>query len=453
MQFTEPDSHSAESLSRENEELRRQLQALRSGEIGLATASLPRAGFRPSKITIVSLILFALILIVVGFLAGYLPMQHRRSVVIAESHREADALPCVKVVKVARGSGNGGLQLPGSIQAINEAPVLARTDGYLKSRFVDLGDHVKVGQPLAQVEAPEMEDQLRAARAALDQTRAGLEQTAANLEQGKSDLELAKVSAERWAALTKAGIAAQQENDKYRLEHQSRIANVHSLEKAMNAQKSGVAAAEANVARMEKLKSYQVVKAPFDGVITLRNIDAGALISSGNTLLFRIAQTGKLKMYVNVPQSWVSSVRQGQAARIRASGVSGREFTGTVARTANALDPTSRTLLVEVTVLNSDGVLMPGMSAQVDLSTTRRDAPIAIPADTLMIRANGAEVALVRPDGTVHVQKIEVGRDYGDRLEVLNGLKEGDMVVQNPGDVVREGLKVEYLGSAARAGR
>ncbi len=448
MQSTEPSSQSSEELRRENEDLRRQLQALRPGATGSSSGS--RSGWIPSKVTIFALTLFALTLTVVAFLAGYLPMQQRRSVVIAQTHREEEALPRVQVVVAARDGAGGGLQLPGGIQAINEAPILARTDGYMKARFVDLGDRVKAGQPLAELDAPEMEEQLRAARASLEQARAGVEQAGANLEQGKSDLELAKVSAQRWGDLAKAGIAAQQDNDRYRLEYQSRTAGVHALEKALNVQKSSVAVAEANVSRMENLKSYKIVKAPFDGTITLRNVDAGALVSAGNTLLFRIAQTQTLRMYVSVPQIWVSSVRAGQTATIRVSGLPGRQFTGTVAHTAKALDPTSRTLLVEVNVPNGDGALLPGMSAQVDLSAPRRDPPIVIPADALMIRSNGAEVAVLRPNGTVHVQKIQVGRDYGDRLEVLGGLSEGDTVVQNPGDMVREGVKVEAVRAAAR---
>ena len=433
---------STESLRRENEELRRQLEALRS-------PSPVRPGWSPSKTTIFALTLFALTLVVVAFFAGYLPMQHRRSVVIAEAHREETALPRVQVVQVTRADGKSGLQLPGSIQAITEAPIMSRTDGYLKTRFVDLGDRVKAGQPLAEIDAPEMEELLKGARATLEQTRAALDQAAANLEQGKSDLELAKVSAQRWGDLAKAGVASRQDDDRYRLEYQAKTSNVRALEKALNAQKSSVAAAEANVARMENLKSYKVVKAPFDGVITLRNVDAGALVSAGNTLLFRIAQTQKLRTYVGVPQSWVSSVRPGQTALIRTSAFPGREFKGTVARSASALDPTSRTLLVEVNMPNSEGALMPGMSVSVDLSAPRRDAPLVIPADALVIRANGSEVAVVR-DGVVHVQKIQVGRDYGDRLEVLDGLNEADMVVQNPGDIVRAGMRVDAVAATTR---
>lgn len=444
MHASAPEPPDAESLRRENEELRRQLHALRSSGRPVAAA---RAGWSPSKTTIVALGLFIVVLIAIAFLAGYLPMQHRRAVVIAETHHEEAAIPRVQVVPVQRAGANTALQLPGNIQAITEAPILARTDGYMKARFVELGDHVKAGQTLAELDAPEMEEQLHAARATLDQARASLDQAEANLEQGKSDLELAKVSAQRWGDLAKSGIVAQQENDKYRLEYQAKTASVKALEKALNVQKNAIAAAEANVARMENLKSYKYVKAPFAGVITLRNVDAGALVSAGNTLLFRIAQTDRLRTYVSVPQTWVSSVHPGQAASIRVAGLPGREFAGTVARTANALDPASRTLLVEVNVPNPTGALLPGMSGQVDLSAPRRDAPLVIPADALVIRSNGSEVAVVRPDRTVHVQKIEVGRDYGDRLEILHGLTEGDTVIQNPGDVVREGMKVDPVAA------
>jgi RND family efflux transporter MFP subunit len=154
-------------------------------------------------------------------------------------------------------------------------------------------------------------------------------------------------------------------------------------------------------------------------------------------------------MYVSVPQIWVGSVRAGQTAKIRAIGLPGREFTGTVARTANALDPTSRTLLVEVNVPNSGGELMPGMSVQVDLSASRLNTPLIIPADALVIRSNGSEVAVVGANGIVHIQKIQIGRDYGDRLEVVNGLTEGDTLVRNPRDVVREGTKVEVVVTEA----
>jgi len=183
-------------------------------------------------------------------------------------------------------------------------------------------------------------------------------------------------------------------------------------------------------------------------VITLRNVDTGALVNAGNTLLYRIAQTSTLRTYVSVPQDYASSVHPGQSATLTVSNLPGRQFHGKVARSANALDPASRTLLAEIQVPNSDGALLPGMYAQVDLSERRPDAPIMIPADALVVRANGAEVVVV-DKGVAHLRKITPGRDYGDRLEVLGGLQEGDTVVQNPGDVLSEGQKVEPVRVAS----
>jgi RND family efflux transporter MFP subunit len=191
------------------------------------------------------------------------------------------------------------------------------------------------------------------------------------------------------------------------------------------------------------MRGYQVVRAPFDGVITLRNVDAGALVNSGSTLLFRIAQTATLRTYVNVPQTYANAVKPGQPAVLTVSNLPGRRFTGTVARSASALDPGSRTLRVEIRVPNADNMLLPGMYAQVELSSARTSPPLLVPSDALIVRADGAQVAVVRPDHTVHLQKIVVGRDYGDRLDVVGGLEEGQTIIANPGDVAREGVKVD----------
>jgi RND family efflux transporter MFP subunit len=198
------------------------------------------------------------------------------------------------------------------------------------------------------------------------------------------------------------------------------------------------------------MKSYRVVTAPFDGVVTLRNVDTGALVNTGTTLLFRIAQTATLRMYVNVPQMHASAVHLGDSASLTVSNLPGRQFTGTVARTANSLDPASRTLLVEVHVPNASGVLLPGMYAQVELSSSRADPPLLIPSDALIVRADGAQVAVVQRDHRVHLKKVEVGRDYGDRVEVMSGLREGDSVIANPGDVVREGVAVDPVPVAGK---
>ena len=432
-----------ERLQRENQELRRQLEELNGAKLGGADTGLPGKLWHPSGITIWSIFLTAIAVISVAFLSGYLPLQKRRAVLAGEVREQEHTLTRVEVIEVARASGKSMLQLPGSIQAITEAPILARADGYILHRTVDIGDHVHAGQPVAEIEAPEMEEQVRQSKANLQLARAAMDQALANYQQGKSDTELARVTAQRWSNLAAKGVVSRQENDQYQSQYQSRMAALESLEKAVGVQRSNVAAAEANLARIERMQSYLVVKAPFDGVITLRNVDVGALVNSGSTLLFRIAQTSTLRTYLNVPQEQASSVRAGQPARLSVSNLPGRQFSGTVARTANSLDPASRTLLVEVHVPNREGALLPGMYARVELVSPRTDAPLLIPSDALIARGEGMEVAVVREDHRVHVQKIEVGRDYGDRLEVAAGLRDGDMVIANPGDAVREGLEVQ----------
>jgi RND family efflux transporter MFP subunit len=434
-----------ERLRKENEALRRQILDLQEKEHSSAHTGPPTKLWRPSALTIWCLFLAATVLLIVGFLAGYIPLEKRQKLIRAESHQQEQALPRVEVIQVGRSSRNSEMQLPGNIQAVTEAPLLARASGYIKRRMVDIGDRVKSGQPLAEIEAPELVDQVRQATAALQQAQAALDQALANYEQGKSDMEFARVTAERWSNLSKGGIVSSQDNDQYQTQYQSRVAGVKALEKAIAVQRSNITAADANLARLQEMERYRVVRAPFDGVITLRNVDVGALVNSDSTLLFRIAQTGTLRTYVNVPQVNAGSIRAGQPARLRVSNLPGRDFAGTVARTANALDPTSRTLLVEVHVPNPEGLLLPGMYAQVDLSSARSNPPLLVPSDALIVRADGTTVALLRPDHTVHLQKIEAGRDYGDRLEILSGLREGDTIIPNPGDIAREGVEVDPI--------
>jgi RND family efflux transporter MFP subunit len=441
----EIDLAETEKLRKEVEDLKRQLQEQKGAHSG-PTRNL----WHPSAVTIWSLFLGLTVLIVVAFFAGYIPLQKRNALIRGEAAQQEQALPRVEVIQVGRSSHQSDLELPGNIQAVTEAPILARADGYIQRRMVDIGDRVKAGQPVAEIEAPEMDDQIRQAQANLQQARAALDQALANYEQGRSNMDLARVTAERWSKLVDRGAVSRQENDQYQAQYQSQAANVQALEKAVAAQRSNIAAVQANLARLDTVQGYRVVRAPFDGVITVRNVDVGALVNAGNTLLFRIAQTGTLRTYVNVPQTNASFIRPGQAAQLSVTNLPGRHFTGTVARTANALDPTSRTMLVEIQVPNADGALLPGMYAQVDLSTARAAPPLLVPGDALIVRADGTQVAVVRPDHTVHMQKIEIGRDYGDRLEVLTGLREGDTIIPNPGDVLREGAKVDPVPVAGK---
>jgi RND family efflux transporter MFP subunit len=247
------------------------------------------------------------------------------------------------------------------------------------------------------------------------------------------------------------GVISKQDNDNAQAQYAAQQANTEALVKAAAAMRSSVAAAEANLARLGQLKTYQTVRAPFDGVITLRNVDTGALVNEGSTLLFRVAQTGTLRTYINLPQADAESVKVGQHAIISIAELPGRKFDGAVTRTSNSLDPATRTLLTEVQVRNADGSLMPGMFAQVDLTVPRKYPPLLIPGDTLVVRSDGPQVAVVARDGAVHFTRIQLGRDYGDRLEVISGLQEGQQLAVNPSDEVREGVKVNAVAAPEKA--
>ena len=397
----------------------------------------------PSAWSGVTVFVLLLALGLAGYYFGYLPRQKREMVLAAESQNTSDSLPVVNVTPAVRSPGTSNLVLPGNIQAVTEAPVLARASGYIKKRNADIGDRVTAGQVLAEIEAPELEQQILQAKATVEQTEAAVQQAQAALEQGHSNENLARVTKDRFQKLGDKGVISKQDNDTYNMQWQAQTANVQALEKAVNAAKSNTAAAEANLARLTDLQNYLTVRAPFAGVITLRNIDDGVLVTEGNTLLYRIAQTARLRTYLSLPQVDAASVRVGQKATLTIPDLAGHKFVGTVTRTANSLDSSTRTLLTEVQVSNESNLLMPGMYALVDLAVPRKDPPLAIPGDTLVVRANGPQVAIVTADGTVHYQQVQLGRDFGDKLEVLAGLHEGDQLVVNPSDVIREGAKVK----------
>jgi len=433
-------NNTEERLRSEIEELKRQLEeqkkliATRHGEAK-----------RPSGATLVTLALVTIVLMVAGFFLGYLPRQRREQVLAAESRAEVLSLPVVNVRMVERSETRSSLVLPGNIQAVTEGPVLARATGYIRKRNVDIGDRVTAGQVLAEIEAPELKQQIRQAQATIDQANQTVQQAEAALLQGRANMNLSRVTRDRYQTLFEQKVVSRQDIDNYSAQYEAQQANVQALEKAIGAARSNAAAAEANLARLNDLVGYQMVRAPFAGVITLRNIDSGVLVNEGSTLLFRIAQTDRLRTYVNVPQADADSVRVGQQATLLIPDLPGRKFTGTVARTANALDPATRTLLAEVQAANPGGVLMPGMYTQVDLAVPRKDPPLVIPADTLVVRADGPQVAVIGADGGVHYTRVQLGRDMGDHLEVLGGVAEGQQLAVNPSDAVREGVKVKAV--------
>jgi RND family efflux transporter MFP subunit len=426
-----------QQLQRRIEELERELRQRHEQH-----PAAPVDRWKPSRLTVTALFLGFVVLVIGAFLAGYVPLQRREALVRAAAEEHDKGLPRMEVMQVGRGSGQSEMKLPATIQAVTEAPILARADGYLKSRFVDIGDRVRAGQPLAEIDAPELDQQIRQAEAAVEQVQASIEQAQAALEQGKANRDLARVTADRWKTLVTQGVVSRQENDQYQAQLVAQGANVQALEKAVSAQRSSLSASKANLARLQEVQGYRVVKAPFDGVITVRNVDIGTLVSTGTTLLYRIAQTGTLRSYVNVPQSNANSVHLGQPAQLTVSNFPGRSFRGTVARTANVLDPASRTMLVEVDVPNTDGALFPGMYAEVNLGSSLKNPPLVIPAQALLVRSDGAQVAVVKDDGIVHLQKVAIGRDYGDRVEILQGVDEGATILAAPGETAREGAKI-----------
>ena len=397
----------------------------------------------PSRLILLAIALLLVVLVVAGFFAGYLPRRRRESVLAAETKIAVDTLPVVNVQIVRRAEAKSSLVLPGNIQAVMEAPVLARASGYIKRRYADIGDRVKEGQVLAEIEAPELNQQIRQAKATVDQANSTIEQAQAALQQGRSNENLARVTAQRWENLSKKGVVSRQEDDTYQAQWAAQQANVQALEKAVSAARNNAAAVEANVARLNDLLAYQTVRAPFAGVITLRNVDEGVLVNEGNTLLFRIAQTDRLRTYLNVPQSDAGSVRVGQQAVLVIPDLPGHGFPGAVTRTANALDLATRTLLVEVQVPNPAALLMPGMYAQVRFSTGRAEAAVIVPGDVLILGRQGPRVAVVAPDHRIHLRQIRIGQDLGSEIEVVSGLAAGEVVVANPSDAVRENALVE----------
>jgi RND family efflux transporter MFP subunit len=330
---------------------------------------------------------------------------------------------------------------------MQEAAIYARADGYLRKLYVDIGDKVRAGQVLADIETPELDQQLRQARASVDQSKAALKQAQAAVSQARANLELAKVTLDRWKQLVTAGVMARQDGDEKQATYDARQADLEAALANVVAAGSNISANEANVQRLAELQAFGQVTAPFDGIITVRNTAAGTLISAGtsspNRELLREAQIDLLRIFISVPQTNAAAIRLEMAADVRVQELPNRVFHGAVARTASALEEASRTLRTEVHVQNPDHTLLPGMYGQVRFSIARSNATPLIPGETLVIRSTGTHVALVGPDGKVHFQKIEVGRDYGHEIEVLSGLVAGQTVIVNPTDDIREGVVVQ----------
>jgi RND family efflux transporter MFP subunit len=379
-------------------------------------------------------------------LIGYLPRRERLRALITASEREGHSLPVVNTVRVRRAASTSELVLPGNIQAITDAPIYARADGYVLRRYADIGDRVEAGQVLAEIETPDLDQQVRQARANLLQARSALAQAEANLVQAKSTEHLAQLTVERWKVLVARGVLARQDGDQKEADYEVAVANRKAQEANVNAAQSNVSAAEANLGRLLDLQGFEKITAPFSGLVTARNFDVGALVASGSVSgheLFHMAQIGVVRIFVDVPQSYAPFIHTGLAAVVTVQQLPSRLFAGKVTRTSESLDPNTRTLLTEVDVPNPASSLLPGMYAQVTLRSVIAEPPLLVPGDALVTRANGTRVAVVGEDGIVHFQKVSVGRDYGTETEVLSGLQGQELVIINPTDDVREGAKVK----------
>jgi RND family efflux transporter MFP subunit len=322
----------------------------------------------------------------------------------------------VTVVKPERLAASVSVELPGQTQAYVQAPVFAQTSGYLKQWYFDIGAHVKAGDVLAVLDTPQVDQQLNQAKATLKEAQAAL--------------DLSRVTYQRDQDLLQRRVIAQQDFD--------------TAASDLGVKQATVNAAEAAVLSLQALEDFKIVKVPFDGIVTARNTDIGALVNSGSgNPLFTVAQVKPLRVYINVPEGMASDVAVGANAELRFNEFPGREFSGKVVRTAGAIDPNSRTLLTEVDVPNDSGELFPGAYTQVRLVAGANNRSVLVPANTLLFRSEGAAVGVVNQDNVVELKKIKIGRDLGNQLEVTQGLNFDDRIIVNPSDSLAAGQKVK----------
>lgn len=350
---------------------------------------------------------------------GIIPRVQRSRELEAES-ASVHGMPKVNVVTVSKAAPTSELALPGSIEAMHESPIYARTTGYIERWTTDIGARVTEGQVMAQIESPEVDHQV-------DQAKADLIQLQANLD-------LAKRTLDRWQALSHDSVVT--------------ALDVDTKQAAYDAAAGNLRAGQANYRRLLQLQAYERVVAPFTGVVTSRTIDNGTLIDAGaasNKPLFTVAGTDTVRVYVDVPQSAIAMVQPGQKAAVVIRELPDNAFEGTVIRNARALDAASRTLLTEIQIPNPKRVLLPGMYAEVRFQVKTGGQTLVLPANALVVRTEGPEAAVVRSDNTVHYQKLELGRDFGTEVEITGGLNEGARVVVNPSDDIREGVAVTVL--------
>jgi RND family efflux transporter MFP subunit len=355
-------------------------------------------------------------LVIIG---AFLMFQRRAQYQTLAKETEISTIPTVAVVRPTTEPGDESLVLPGTLQAYVESPIYARTNGYLKKWYYDIGSRVNKGALLAEIDAPELDQQLS--------------QSKADLGTAQANENLSQITATRYTDLLKTDGVSRQEVD--------------NATGDLAAKRATVQSSAANVRRLEELESFKRVFAPFSGVITRRNVDTGTLINAGNggtsQQLFYLAQTDPIRVFVNVPETYSSHIRPGLGAYLELTQYPGRKFQGKVVRTAEAIDPAARTLLTEVDVPNKSGELLPGGYAQVVLQVKTPGERVVVPVNSLLFRSEGLRAVVVGPDDRAHLQPLVIGRDYGNTLEVLSGLKPDQWIVLNPPDSLEEGQVVK----------
>jgi RND family efflux transporter MFP subunit len=348
--------------------------------------------------------------------------RQRQSQQLVTTTRSLEVQP-VNVIHPQRAQSSSDLTLPGMIQAFSQSPIYARVDGYVRTWYVDIGTHVAKGQLLAEIDAPEVDQQLNQARAML--------------KQAETSLALAKVTAPRYQELIKTNSVSQQEVDQ----------NNQNLA----AQTANVQAATAAVGRLEQMQGFEKIAAPFDGVITSRKTDFGDLVNAGNAgvgrELFRISQNNIVRVFVTVPEEFSNQVRPGTRASMDLTSLPNRHFAAAVTRTTEAIDPNSRTLTVELDVPNPSGELLPGAYANVHFRLPLNVSPLALPASTILFQGDGPQVAVVNSQTRAELRKVTLGHDFGDTIEVLTGVRSNDSVIANPPDSLTNGMPVAVQSS------
>ncbi len=405
------------------------------GEPPVAAAGLSLGGSgRPRTATVAILLLLAALALGALFAVGFLPLHARERGLAGISERNRAAPQSVVVVSAKPGASTLDLLLPGDCMADRSSELFARTNGYLKSWAVDIGDHVKAGQALCTIETPELDEELHQAEAALAQSRAHVVTAQAN---GK----LTAITLKRYTELRETKVISEQD-------YSERLAADESAQAELEAARADALVAEANLRRLTELRSFETMVAPYDGVISARNTEIGALVSAGSgpgaKALFSIARTDVLRIFVDVPQTPALAMKSGQPVSILAREYPKRPFAGQVSRTAGVIDPASRTLRVEIRVPNEEGLLLAGMYVQVAIKVPQATPPLLVPGSTLVFNSEGNQLALVR-DGHVHFQPVTVAGDYGKEVGISAGLLPSDLIITNPSSALVEDAVVEVV--------